>query len=75
MSALKRSAHETIKGLGIQINELTRSDSPMAWELAAEKMLELKHVIQRVLLEQEGEQECPAVKIVTRHEIDEAKAS
>ena len=27
----------------------------MAWELAAEKMLELKHVITRVLFEQEGE--------------------
>lgn len=73
MSELKRSAHETIKGLGIQINELTRSDSPMAWELAAEKMLELKHVITHVLHEQETEQECPAVKIVTRSEIEKAR--
>ena len=75
MSDLKRAAHETIKGLCIQMVELTRGDNPMAWELAAEKMLELKHVIQRVLLEQDSEQKCPAVALVTRQEIDEARAS
>ena len=73
MSAMKRAAHETIKGLCVELTELTRGDSNMAWEMAAEKMLELKHVIQRVLLEQEPE--CPAVAIVTRQEIEEAKAS
>lgn len=69
--ALKASARQTIAGLNREIEDLIANNEPRAWEMAAAKMLEIKHVFFTVLQEQESERPCPA--IVTRQEIDEAR--
>jgi len=69
--ALKASARQTIAGLNREIEDLIANNEPRAWEMAAAKMLEVKHIFFTVLQEQESERTCPA--IITRQEIDEAR--
>ena len=70
---LKASARLTISGLCEEIKTLTSIDDNRGWEYAAEKMLELKSTILRVLREQDASRVCPAIPaVISREEIDEA---
>ena len=71
---LKASARLTIEGLCEEIKTLTSIDDNRGWEYAAEKVIEMKSIICRVLREQDAARVCPAIPaIVTRQEIDEAR--
>ena len=71
---LKASARLTIAGLCDEIATLTSIDDNRGWEYAAEKVIEMKSIICRVLREQDAARVCPAIPaIVTRQEIDEAR--
>lgn len=70
---LKASARATIEGLCEEIKTLTSIDDNRGWEYAAEKVIEMKSIILRVLREQDSSHVCPA--IITRREIDEARGA
>lgn len=73
---LKASARATIEGLCEEIKTITSIDDNRAWEYAAEKMLEMKSTLLRVLREQDAARVCPAIPaIITRREIDEARGA
>ena len=73
---LKASARATIAGLCEEIIALTSIDDNRGWEYAADKVIEMKSIILRVLREQDAARVCPAITaIITRQEIDEARGA